>query len=83
MKTLQKMSRQELEELHSELAAQFEEIKAEGLKLDMSRGKPAPEQQKLRRYGWHFRGEETDSTDAGDKAGECDRRRKCQSISYV
>ncbi len=44
MKTLQKMSRQELEELHSELAAQFEEIKAEGLKLDMSRGKPAPEQ---------------------------------------
>ena len=44
MKTLQEMSRQELEELHSELAAQFEEIKAEGLKLDMSRGKPAPEQ---------------------------------------
>lgn len=44
MKTFQEMSRQELEELRAKLTAQFEEIKAEGLKLDMSRGKPAPEQ---------------------------------------
>ncbi len=44
MKTFQEMSRQELEELRSRLAVQFEEVKAEGLKLDMSRGKPAPEQ---------------------------------------
>lgn len=44
MKTFREMSRQELEELHSELEDRFEEIKAEGLKLDMSRGKPAPEQ---------------------------------------
>lgn len=44
MKTFREMSRQELERLHGELTVQFEEIKAEGLKLDMSRGKPAPEQ---------------------------------------
>lgn len=44
MKAFQEMSRQELEKLRGELTAQFEEIKAEGLKLDMSRGKPAPEQ---------------------------------------
>lgn len=44
MKTFQEMSRQELEEMRGELTARFEEIKAKGLKLDMSRGKPAPEQ---------------------------------------
>ena len=44
MKTFKEMSRQELQALHDELAARFEESKAEGLKLDMSRGKPAPEQ---------------------------------------
>ena len=44
MKTFQEMSRQELEEQRSKLTAAFEEIRAEGLKLDMSRGKPAPEQ---------------------------------------
>lgn len=44
MKTFQEMSRQELKELYDRLTLQFEEIKAEGLKLDMSRGKPAPEQ---------------------------------------
>ena len=44
MKTFQEMSRQELEELRSALEVQFEEVKGEGLKLDMSRGKPAPEQ---------------------------------------
>lgn len=40
MKTFQEMSRQELEELRSALEVQFEEVKGEGLKLDMSRGKP-------------------------------------------
>ncbi len=44
MKTFQEMSRQELEELRNALEVQFEEVKGEGLKLDMSRGKPAPEQ---------------------------------------
>lgn len=44
MKTFQEMSREELKELQNRLTVQFEEIKAEGLKLDMSRGKPAPEQ---------------------------------------
>ena len=44
MKTFQEMSRQELEELRSALEVQFEEVKGEGLKLDMSRGKPSPEQ---------------------------------------
>lgn len=44
MKTFQEMSRQELKELYDRLTLQFKEIKAEGLKLDMSRGKPAPEQ---------------------------------------
>lgn len=44
MKTFQEMSRQELKELHDKLMLQFEQIKAEDLKLDMSRGKPAPEQ---------------------------------------
>lgn len=44
MKTFQEMSREELKELQNKLTVQFEEIKAEGLKLDMSRGKPAPEQ---------------------------------------
>ncbi len=44
MKTYQEMSRQELEELRSRLTEQFEEAKGKGLKLDMSRGKPAPDQ---------------------------------------
>lgn len=44
MKTFQEMSRQELKELYDKLTLQFEQIKAEDLKLDMSRGKPAPEQ---------------------------------------
>ena len=38
------LSKEELLELKSGLEAQFEEVKAKGLKLDMSRGKPAPEQ---------------------------------------
>lgn len=44
MKKFEEMSRSELTALHNQLTAQFEEIKAEGPKLDMSRGKPAPEQ---------------------------------------
>ena len=35
------LTKEELLELKSGLQAQFEEVKARGLKLDMSRGKPA------------------------------------------
>ena len=35
------LSKEELLELKSELEARFEEVKEKGLKLDMSRGKPA------------------------------------------
>ena len=38
------MSREELLDLKKELDREFDEIKAEGLALDMSRGKPAPDQ---------------------------------------
>ena len=38
------LSREELEALKQKLEAQFEDVKAKGLKLDMSRGKPSKEQ---------------------------------------
>ena len=38
------LSKEELLELKSGLEAQFEEVKAKGLKLDMSRGKPSVNQ---------------------------------------
>ena len=42
MKAYKSMSKEELLELQSELKAAYEDAKAKGLKLDMSRGKPAP-----------------------------------------
>ena len=42
MKTYKSMSKEELLELQSELKAAYEDAKGKGLKLDMSRGKPAP-----------------------------------------
>ncbi|MDE6421285.1 MAG: aminotransferase, partial [Lachnospiraceae bacterium] len=44
MKSYKSMSKEELEALKGELEQQFEDAKAKGLKLDMSRGKPGPAQ---------------------------------------
>ena len=44
MKAYKEMSREELLSLKAELEKQFEDAKGKGLKLDMSRGKPAPAQ---------------------------------------
>ncbi len=44
MKPYKEMSREELLTLKAELEKQFEDVKGKGLKLDMSRGKPAPAQ---------------------------------------
>ncbi len=44
MKSYQEMNREELTTLHSELEKAYEEAKARGLKLDMSRGKPSVSQ---------------------------------------
>jgi len=44
MKAYSEMSREELLALKEKLNAQYQEAKAKGLKLDMSRGKPAPSQ---------------------------------------
>ncbi len=39
-----KLSKEKLKNLKSDLEKQFEEIKKKGLKLDMSRGKPSKAQ---------------------------------------
>ena len=44
MKSYSKMSKSELEALRSELVQAYEDAKEKGLNLDMSRGKPAPQQ---------------------------------------
>ncbi|MBO4848346.1 MAG: aminotransferase class I/II-fold pyridoxal phosphate-dependent enzyme [Clostridia bacterium] len=44
MPTVFEMSREELQELYGSASARYEECKAMGLKLDMSRGKPGLEQ---------------------------------------
>ena len=43
----EELSKEELLQLKSELEAQFDEVKAKNLKLDMSRGKPSKEQLEL------------------------------------
>ena len=43
-KAYKEMSKEELDELHTELKAQYEKLKGMGIKLDMSRGKPSVEQ---------------------------------------
>lgn len=44
MKTYQEMTREELLVLQEQLTAEYNDAKAKGLKLDMSRGKPATDQ---------------------------------------
>ncbi len=44
MKSFKQMPKEELLELKAELEREFEKVKAKGLKLDMSRGKPSPAQ---------------------------------------
>ena len=44
MKKVTEMTRTELESLHEELVKAYEDYKAQGLSLDMSRGKPAAAQ---------------------------------------
>ena len=43
----EELSKEELLNLKTDLEAQFAEVKAKGLKLDMSRGKPSTEQLNL------------------------------------
>jgi DNA-binding transcriptional MocR family regulator len=47
MKAYTQMSHEELMELREQLNKEYEEAKAKGLKLDMSRGKPSPAQLEL------------------------------------
>lgn len=47
MKAYKEMTREELQREHEKLEQKFQEIKAVGLKLDMSRGKPSKEQLNL------------------------------------
>lgn len=44
MKSYKDLSREELLQLHAKLEAEYEDAKGKGLKLDMSRGKPAATQ---------------------------------------
>lgn len=44
MKPYSELSKEELEELHKELAAEYKQMQAKDLRLDMSRGKPCIEQ---------------------------------------
>ena len=47
MKAYSQMSKEELLALKSDLEKAYDEFKAQGLKLDMSRGKPSSEQMDL------------------------------------
>ena len=47
LKKYVEMSKEELSALKKELEKQYEETRAKGLKLDMSRGKPSTEQLNL------------------------------------
>ena len=44
MKAYKEMSKEELRALQVELKAQYEKLKEQGIKLDMSRGRPGADQ---------------------------------------
>ncbi|MBQ9950439.1 MAG: aminotransferase [Clostridia bacterium] len=68
MEKLQSASRDELLALQSTLTAQYEAVKAQGLKLDMSRGKPGREQLELSREMLFMPGDESTVIDGMDAA---------------
>ena len=68
MKNIRELSREELTALLAELEAEYEKMKGLGLKLDMSRGKPAPAQLDLTRGLLTALSEDDYKTEAGTDA---------------
>ncbi|MBQ4363901.1 MAG: aminotransferase class I/II-fold pyridoxal phosphate-dependent enzyme [Oscillospiraceae bacterium] len=62
--SLKNMSRAELEEFYAAAEKEYEDLKAKGLKLDMSRGKPSTEQLELSRPMLDVLNSSTDMTDS-------------------
>jgi len=68
MSAIADLSAAELEALRSEVRGKYEAFRARGLKLDMTRGKPAPEQLDLSNGMLAFPGNADHFTEAGEDA---------------